>query len=93
MDRKEQMYSWPGCTHRRERDNAMCELGVGADPVQAPVGLLLDAGERFDRVEELLALTSFLDVGVDQEAVRLAVNAVDRSAGRSSATCAAARCW
>ena len=44
------------------------------DPLQGPVGLLLDAWDGLDGVEEVFALSGVLDVGVDEEGVGLGVN-------------------
>lgn len=53
-------------------------LGKGAalvgDPVKGPVGLLLDAGDGLDGVEEVLALGGVFDVRVDEEGVCLGVD-------------------
>ena len=46
---------------------------LGVDPLQSPVRLLLDSGEVLNGVEQPVPLVSVLDVGVDEQAVHLAV--------------------
>ncbi len=61
--------------HSREGDHAFGEAGVvGITPLECPVGLLLDARDGFDGVEEVHLLLLILDVGVDQEGVGLGVD-------------------
>ena len=61
--------------YRREGDEAAGEgrVFVG-DPSQGPVGLLTDAGDVVDGVEEVGALLGLADVGVDEEGVGLGVD-------------------
>ena len=44
------------------------------DPAQSPVSLLLDARDRVDGIEEVLALLRVFDVGVDEQRVCLRVD-------------------
>ena len=44
------------------------------DPSKSPVGLLLDAGNGLDSVEEELAASGVLDVRVDEERISLRVD-------------------
>ena len=61
--------------HGREGHDPLGVGGVvGVDPPQRPLRLLLDGGECLDGVEELVPLVPVLDVGVDEEAVHLAVD-------------------
>ena len=47
---------------------------LGVDPLQSPVRLLLDSGEVLNGVEQPVPLLPVLDVGVDEQAVHLAVD-------------------
>ena len=46
-------------------------------PLQGPAGLLLDAGDGLDGVEEVVLLVRVLDVRVDEEGVGLGVDVLD----------------
>ena len=61
--------------HGGERNETLCKSRVLVGyPAKGPVRLLLDAGDRLDGVEEVLALGGVLDVSVDEERVGLGVN-------------------
>lgn len=61
--------------NRSKCNNSLC-IGcvVGVDPTKSPLSFLLDGGECLYGIEEVVALLPVLDVGVDQEAVHLAVD-------------------
>ena len=50
---------------------------LGVDPLQSPVRLLLDSGEVLNGVEQPVPLLPVLDVGVDEQAVHLAVDVLN----------------
>lgn len=58
-----------------EGDKALGKGRVGVlNPFDGPVGLLLDARNGLDRVEEVCALLRIFDVGIDEEGVGLGVD-------------------
>lgn len=72
-----------GCERAREEDafdggERDETLGKGrtlvADPVERPVCLLLDGGDRLDSIEEVLALCRLLDVRVNEKRVGFRVD-------------------
>jgi len=50
---------------------------VAVAPLEGPLGLLFDTGDGLDGAEEVLLLHGVLDVGVDEERVRLRVDVLD----------------
>ena len=50
---------------------------LGVDPLQSPVRLFLDSGEVLNGVEQPVPLLPVLDVGVDEQAVHLAVDVLN----------------
>lgn len=55
----------------------LCERLGAADPSQGPLGLLRDAGDGVDRVEEAVLLVRILDVRLEKEAVHLGVDVLN----------------
>ena len=59
---------------RRECDHTIGVRVLALDPLQRPLGLSLDGGNRLDATEQAILLGGILDVGVDQKRVGLGVN-------------------
>ncbi|KAM1764303.1 hypothetical protein ACFX11_003567 [Malus domestica] len=55
----------------------LCERLGAADPSQGPLGLLRDAGDGVDRVEEAMLLVRVFDVHLEKEAVHLGVDVLN----------------
>lgn len=73
-------------------DEALREgAALVGDPVACPIGLLLDARDGLDGIEQVLALSGILDVGVDEERVCLRVDVLPMDdARKTSAMCSTA---
>lgn len=62
----------------RKGDYAFAEIRrFAADPLERPVGLLLNARQRFDRVEQEVAFVRIGDVRLDEQTVHFRVNILD----------------
>ena len=57
------------------------------DPLESPVGLLLDARDGLDRIEKIGTLLRVLDIGIDQERVGLGVNVLHHDLETVEAPC------
>ena len=57
-----------------EGDKTLGEGGVLVDPVESPIGLLLDGGDLVHGAEEMVLLLSVLNVGIDEEGISLGVD-------------------
>jgi len=62
-----------------EGDESLSEgRSLVADPLESPLGLLLDAGDSIYRLEEVGSASGVFDVSVDEEGVCLGVDVLPR---------------